>query len=176
MYDQYDERKSNKSQTLKQQRAIARARNMGLTESYRSVPATKVFNMRWICDTLDQVLVELNSYASREPEIASAVEMIEGAKKVINSYGSRVLDTPYKNVNRAQPASRGWSRKGQYDNFDANGGFDSASTLFNKQREQKQQDEIDAEDKQIENATDNKLRSQGVQPCRDDKGHFTDCP
>lgn len=174
MYDQYD-RKSNKSQSLKQQRAIARARNIGISESYRSMPATKVFNMRWICDTLDQVLVELNSYASREPEIGSAVEMIEGAKKVITSYGSRVLDTPYKNVSSARPASRGWSRKGQYDNFDANGGFDDASTLFNKQREQQSEDELDAEYEKIEKDTDNKLRSQGVEPCRDDKGHFADC-
>ena len=131
MNDQYEDRKSSKSQSLKQQRAIARARSMGLTESYRpSAPTQKVFNMRWICDTLDQVLMELDAYAGREPEIGSAVEMIESAKRVITSYGSRVLDTPYKNYsNRPKPAQRGWSRKGNYDDFADSGGFDDAAYL-----------------------------------------------
>ena len=177
MNDQYEDRKSSKSQSLKQQRAIARARSMGLTESYRPVaPTQKVFNMRWICDTLDQVLLELDAYAQREPEIGSATEMIESAKRVINSYGSRVLDTPYKNYsNKAKPSQNSWGRKGNYDNFADNGGFDDASSIFQQQRDAADEEDIENQYAEVEKNTDEKLRSQGVEPCRDDKGHFTDC-
>ena len=70
--------------TLKQRRQIARA--------------TKTFNMKWVNDTIDQVIVELSEYAGREPEIGAAVAVAQSLKELVSAYSQRTIDTPYRST------------------------------------------------------------------------------
>ena len=60
--------------------------------------ASKTFNMKWIVDTIDQIITELGEYSEREPEIAAALESMLASKRLISAYSQRMLDSPYKSV------------------------------------------------------------------------------
>lgn len=72
---------------LEKRRKAARVRN-----------ASKTFNLKWVSDTLDEVMVELSEYSDRVPEIAAALETVLAAKRLVKAYSNRMLDTPYKDV------------------------------------------------------------------------------
>jgi hypothetical protein len=169
--------KNSESMNLKQRRAEARLKQMGLSTPRSVAPSRKILNMRWINDALDQVLVELSEYSSQAPEIQEATEAIQDAKQLLVEYGQVILNTPFKGQQENNSYSRPKSKpyRGQYDNFDANGGFDDASTLFKQQHDDAREEELQGIYRNIEKDTDEKLRGQGIEPCRDEEGHFTDC-
>lgn len=91
-------------------------------DAVRARRAHKTFNLHWVNDTLDQVIVELSEYSEREPEIAAAMESMLAAKRLVQAYSQRMLDTPYRSSVRRY--------NDYFDNFE----FDDASEIFDKQR------------------------------------------
>lgn len=82
--------------SLRARRDIARIRKTKRLKSPTVSSGTKVFNLRWVNDTIDQIITELSAYSDREPEIAAALETMLAAKRLVQAYSDRMIDTPYK--------------------------------------------------------------------------------
>lgn len=100
---------------LKTRRRIARLKRTG--------KAQKTFNLKWVNDTIDQVITELSEYSDREPEIAAALESMLATKRLVQAYSQRMFDTPYRSGRR------------RYDKYRDNHRFDDASDIFESQRD-----------------------------------------
>lgn len=79
-------RSRTRSKSLRARREAARDR----------IKAKKTFNLKWVNDTIDQIVTELSEYSDREPEIAAALESMLAAKRLVSGYSQRMLDTPYR--------------------------------------------------------------------------------
>lgn len=55
-----------------------------------------MLNLHAVNDALDQVITELGKEAKREPEVASAIQVIIAAKRLLVAYSQRMVDTPFK--------------------------------------------------------------------------------
>jgi len=62
--------------------------------------AQKVFNVRTVSDTVDQVIAMLGKEAEREPEIQAAVGTLLATKRLLKTYSQRLLNSPNKTVKK----------------------------------------------------------------------------
>lgn len=67
---------------------------------------TKTFNLKWVNDTIDQIVTELSEYSEREPEIAAALETMLAAKRLVQAYSQRMFDTPYRSYKMSESEQR----------------------------------------------------------------------
>ncbi len=69
------------------------------------------------------------------------------------------------------------AHKNRYEDFnsDESDPFGGASGRFADQREKRREEQDKEDERAIERQTDQKLRNQGIENCRDENGQFTDC-
>ncbi len=153
---------------LAQRRTLARIRGLMGRISQPS-GALKMLNMQIVNDTLDQVIMELNKFAKTSPQLEEAIEMCQKAKEFISQHSETLIANPSR-MNDAYGKSM---KDNPYENFQTQGGgFDSGSTLFQKQKEKQDKVDLKKQDKEIEKKTDADLHSEGINNCRLANGEF----
>ncbi len=150
-------------QSLAQRRLMARVKRMPTYHPAR----VKLLNMQSVNDTLDQVILELNKFASTSDELTSAIEMCNTAKELIVKHSNNLIDNPsgtadiYKSI------------KNPYGDFDRAGGFRNGRERMTQQREQRDVIENKRQDKEIERETDRQFKQEtGKDNCRLPNGQF----
>lgn len=133
-------------QRILQRRQIARAQSSSIKMTVKD----KLLNLHKINDTLDQVMADLSLEVSPDNNLNEAIQHIRAAADLLVSHGEKLVTTPVKSSD-----DKDNSRKGQYDDFEDKGaGFDSASELMQKQKQQRRDESDEADNARIEAQTD----------------------